>query len=118
MNIELYIFFLTNILWAKVLESKPTSMSAGSLKISSGVTKEGPLSSLQQAPQPSTHRHNGSFHRLLKPTPLGLRFDSGFFFALSFNPRDTEQMVLKEDIPIACNILAFGREDRAEIGGP
>jgi hypothetical protein len=40
------------------------------VKISSGVAKAGPLASLQQAPQPSTHRHNGSF--LLVPKPVVL----------------------------------------------
>lgn len=51
-----------------------TWMSEGSWKISSGVAKEGPLLSLQQAPQPSMQRHSSSFLSPPKPTWLWLWF--------------------------------------------
>lgn len=47
-----------------------TWTSEGLSKISSGVAKAGPLSSLQQAPQPSTQTHDGSFLLCPKPTFL------------------------------------------------
>lgn len=79
-------------------------MSLGSLKISSGVRNKGPMSSLQEAPQPSTHRHKGSFLRLPKPALLGLRLDSDFVFALTRGPRATEQTVLQESNAMAGGI--------------
>ena len=88
-------------------------MSRGSVKISSGVGKEGPLSSLQQAPQPSTHRHNGSFLRLPKPTLLGLCFPLAFMFA-----RATEHTVLQVGSAIAWGISGFLMEKRVQEGLP
>lgn len=85
---------------------QPTSTTDGSVKISSGVGKAGPLSSLQQAPQPSTHCHKGSFLRSApKPTELFLcLFSSLGFFDVRHGRFAAELGTVKQATAIDCGI--------------
>lgn len=90
-----------------------TSTSAGSWKISSGVAKAGSFSSLQHAPQFSTHRHTCSVFSFPNPTtaelePLRLRWVVATFILVlvdfSWRRRAAMLIVGKQGAKLTVNI--------------
>lgn len=84
-----------------------TSTCEWSVKISSGEGKEGSLSSLQQAPQPSTQRHEGSLFSP-KPTLLCLCFLSVLTVGVCRGRRAAELTVATRSGRRAAGITAIG----------
>lgn len=102
-SIKFQCHFVKQMVCKSFMQKMSTSISAGSVKISSGVAKEGPLANLQHAPQPSTQPHN-SFLLLPKPltllvlvVPLLPELVLGFIFLAFCSILWAEVTMLKED---------------------